>query len=241
MCGIFFSLSKKPTSPTHETQALLEKRGPDSCQTLTVSKEVKAQDGVSQPSTLHLTFISTVLSLRGAHIFHQPLVDLATQSVLCWNGEAWKIGGQQISGNDTEHVFDSFLQAVNGGGDRKDAAHRLAAAVGSISGPFAFVFYDAMNAQLFFSRDCLGRRSLLQGWSQDDDLKICSLCDGSSSTEGFQEVGFDGVYMIDLAEYRNPSSLKSQHKVEVLPWSSESLPPPGHIVCCNVFSFDCTR
>lgn len=228
MCGIFFSLSSRSTPPTQETKDLLQKRGPDSCQTHTVHKEVKAQDGVSQPLTAHLTFISTVLSLRGDHVYPQPLVDPATQSVLCWNGEAWKIAGKRVLGNDTEHVLGLFLQAVSG--DSQTASHRLADAVASISGPFAFVFYDAVKSRLFFSRDCLGRRSLLQGFDEDGNLKICSLCDGSSSTN-FEEVGFSGVYTIDLGAYQDPSvSPRERYKIEILPWSSDHSPPTGHIV-----------
>ncbi|KAJ5183698.1 hypothetical protein N7492_001314 [Penicillium capsulatum] len=230
MCGIFFSLSTKPTSPTHETSKLLEQRGPDSCRTHTVCREAKTQNGGSQDITYHLTFISTVLSLRGDHVFHQPLVDPTTDSVLCWNGEAWKIAGQPVAGNDTAHVFDLLLQATGRKYDRQSVAHNIAKAVGSISGPFAFVFYHAPTAQLFFSRDCLGRRSLLQGWDENDVLKICSLCDSSSSSECFEEVGFDGIYMIDLAERRSSSlPLQAQLKVETLPWSSGDLPLPGHV------------
>ncbi|KAJ5632578.1 hypothetical protein N7490_008917 [Penicillium lividum] len=225
MCGIFFSLSSETTLPTPETLTLLEKRGPDCCQTHTVYKEISTPDG---PHTLHLTFISTVLALRGDHVYTQPLIDAATQSVLCWNGEAWKIAGERVSGNDTEHVLNLFMQAVAGVDDRNTAAHRLGKAVASISGPFAFVFYDATNSQLFFSRDCLGRRSLLQGYEADGTLKICSLCDGSTSVH-FEEVGFDGVYMIDLATFRNSSASNDRYKIETLPWSSDSVPPVDHI------------
>lgn len=224
MCGIFFSLSSKPTLPTQETRALLEKRGPDSIQTHTVCTRTKAQDGVHEPQTHHLTFISTVLALRGDHVYSQPLVDPVTQSVLCWNGEAWKIAGKRVSGNDTEFVLNLFLGAVRG--DRETAAHRLADAVASISGPFAFVFYDAVNSRLFFSRDCLGRRSLLQGY-EDGALKICSICDGTSSA-CFEEVGFSGIYMIDLEASLNAGT--QQYNIETLPWSSDTIPPSGHVV-----------
>jgi asparagine synthetase B (glutamine-hydrolysing) len=120
-----------------------------------------------------------------------------------------------------------FLQAV--AGDRKGAAHRLGEAVASISGPFAFVFYDATKSRLFFSRDCLGRRSLLQGCEDDGALKICSLCDGSSSAH-FKEVGFDGVYMIDLTRSHDLSASGNQYRIETLPWSSDFSTPAGHIV-----------
>jgi asparagine synthetase B (glutamine-hydrolysing) len=228
MCGIFCSLSTKETQPKQETKDLLKKRGPDSTQIHTVCREVKTQDAVSQPQQQHLTFISTVLSLRGDHVYSQPLIDPATQSVLCWNGEAWKIAGELVSGNDTERVFNMFLQAVRT--DYKDASHKLASAAATISGPFAFVFYDAVNARLFFSRDCLGRRSLLQGFEEDGSLKICSLCDGSSSTV-FEEVGFAGIYMINLDAYQDiPTSPMGHYKVETLPWSSDLAPSDGHIV-----------
>ncbi|KAJ5810111.1 uncharacterized protein N7503_002329 [Penicillium pulvis] len=224
MCGIFFSLSAAPISPTPETRSLLEKRGPDCCQTHTLHKEISTPD--EGPQSFHLTFISTVLALRGDHVYKQPLIDKATQSVLCWNGEAWKIAGERVSGNDTEHILSLFLRAV--AGDRNGAAHRLGEAVASISGPFAFVFYDATNSRLFFSRDCLGRRSLLQGYEEDGTLKICSLCDGSSPVH-FEEVGFEGIYMIDLARSYDLSASKNRYQIETLPWSSDAITPEGHI------------
>lgn len=229
MCGIFFSISTNSTLPTAEANALLQKRGPDSYQKHTVLKGIPAQDGVSQPLSHHLTFISTVLSLRGDHIFNQPLVDLTTESVLCWNGEAWKISGERVRGNDTQQVFKLFLDAVSC--DRNKAIDGLSHAVASITGPFAFVFYDAINSRVFFSRDCLGRRSLLQGLDEDGALKICSLCDGSSSSTLFEEVNTRGVSMIDLEMQQDPSSsTNGRYKIETLPWSSDSSPPERHIV-----------
>lgn len=225
-------MSESPTIPKLETKSLLIQRGPDSCQTHTVQRQVQSQDGVSAPITLHLTFISTVLSLRGDHVYKQPLVDPATQSVLCWNGEAWKIANERVSGNDTELVFDRFLQAVTGDADQ--AITNLAGVVASMSGPFAFVFYDAVHGRVLFSRDCLGRRSLLRGLDEDGSLKICSLCDGSSSTH-FEEVGFEGVYMIDLDGYYESSTDSAEpYKIDILPWSSDPSPPAGHIVSLNL-------
>lgn len=234
MCGIFFSLSTANSiHPTQETCSLLQKRGPDSVQTHTVQRDIKAV-------SCYLTFISTVLSLRGDHVYPQPLVDSATQSVLCWNGEAWKIGEQRVQGNDTKRVFALFLQAVALAMDcdRKHAVYRLADAVASISGPFSFVFYDAVNSNLFFSRDCLGRRSLLQGFDDDGNLKICSLCDSSASM-CFDEVGTDGVYTIDLLSPGSASRAPREiFKIETLPWNPDPSPPQGHLVCTCVESLE---
>jgi len=156
--------------------------------------------------------------------------------VLCWNGEAWKISGESIQDNDTEHIFNLFLRAVapvETGDDRKHALEKLASAIASISGPFSFVFYDAHNSRLFFSRDCLGRRSLLQGLDENGSLKICSLCDGSSAL-GFEEVRTDGIHMIDLKSCSGlPQAgqpLTEVYNIETLPWSCEPQPPAGHVV-----------
>ncbi|CAG7974480.1 unnamed protein product [Penicillium salamii] len=215
MCGIFFSLSSSGgASPTQETCELLQKRGPDSHTTHTVQKDIKAQDGAS--SAYHLTFMSTVLSLRGDHVYKQPLVDSETQSVLCWNGEAWKIQGERVQGNDTERVFNLFLHAV-----KHDAVEGIAEAISCISGPFAFVFYDAVNARLYYSRDCLGRRSLLQGVDHNGNLKICSICD-SASADCFQEVGTDGIYTIDLDHTLTSRPCQSK----TIPWGSGRLKQP---------------
>ncbi|KAF7713699.1 Asparagine synthase (glutamine-hydrolyzing) [Penicillium ucsense] len=229
MCGIFFALSTRSAEPNKETKSLLSHRGPDSCQTHGVSWQSQTHDEtVSAPVNLYLTFVSTVLSLRGNHLSKQPLVDPATQSVLCWNGEAWKFGHEQVSGNDTELVFDRLLRAVNAE-SAQQAIENLAQVIASITGPFAFVFYDARHGRIFFSRDCLGRRSLLHGVDDDGSLKICSLCDGSASTH-FQEVGFDGVYMIDLEECRvSPNALIEPCKIHALPWSTNPCPPAGHL------------
>lgn len=226
---------------------MLRKRGPDSFQVHTVQKDATDSPN-SRSVSLHLTFLSTVLSLRGDHVYSQPLVDAASQSVLCWNGEAWEVEGEQVLGNDTELIFELFLQAVkplSAAGeaeatDRKGAAlRRLADVVSSISGPFSFVFYDAFNSKLFFSRDCLGRRSLLQGFDDAGNLKICSICDGTSSAH-FVEVATDGLHMIDLEHVVEHVSVPStdgtsrnMYDIITLPWASEDIStmPASHLVC----------
>jgi asparagine synthetase B (glutamine-hydrolysing) len=229
MCGIFFSLSSSIlTPPTQETCNLLKQRGPDSYKTHTLQKDIRGQDGSTSPLSYYLNFTSTVLSLRGDHVYTQPLVDPTTQSVLCWNGEAWKIGGERVQGNDTEHVFNLFLQAVQC--ESNEAVERLAKAIESLSGPFAFVFYDAVHSRVFYSRDFLGRRSLLEGFDENGNLKICSICD-SSSISCFREVGTEGVYTIDLERPQDPTvSPRELCQIQTLPWSSDPSPPAGHIV-----------
>lgn len=244
MCGIFFSLSTSGfVHPIEETCRLLRQRGPDSFRVHTVQRDNPEEDedqGSSRTGSAHLTFASTVLSLRGDRVHAQPLVDEASQSVLCWNGEAWKVAGQPVQDNDTELIFQLFLQAVRPSSapsgdtdttvtdrrsDDSDAVQRVADVISSISGPFAFVFYDAFHSRVFFGRDCLGRRSLLQGLDKTGCLKICSLCDGSSSTP-FEEVGTEGVYMIDLVDVTPGTKCN----IQSLPWAYGETIPPHHLV-----------
>ncbi|RLM00494.1 hypothetical protein CFD26_108415 [Aspergillus turcosus] len=203
MCGIYFSLSTNGSVlPNEETCNLLRNRGPDSYQVHTIQRELSLSHTGQTRVTVTLTFISTVLSLRGDHVYAQPLVDPSTQSVLCWNGEAWKIAGEPIQDNDTESIFQSFLRATHSSSDavdHEDPVQRIAGVISNITGPFSFVFYDAVNSRLYFSRDCLGRRSLLQGLDEAGNLRICSVCDSSSSSH-FEEVDTNGVHFIDFGQ-----------------------------------------
>ncbi|PWY80653.1 asparagine synthase related protein [Aspergillus heteromorphus CBS 117.55] len=246
MCGIFFSLSASgPVLPNEETCALLRSRGPDNYRVHNVEQNVATtQSGNGEPVTVYLSFVSTVLSMRGDHIVPQPLVDDKSQSVMCFNGDAWKIAGEPIMGNDAELIFKLLLQAARGssGTDVSEdvptkSVQKILNVISSISGPFAFVFYDAVNSKLFFTRDCLGRRSLLEGLSEAGDLKICSLCDGTSSTH-FSEVETNGVHMIDFKHTifqvksdpsANPRTLSfATNNIQTLLWDEgDSATPHG--------------
>ena len=132
----------------------------------------------------------------------QPLVDEQTGSLLCWNGEAWKIGNQAITGNDSQAVFDLMLRATQKSGKAIPDLHSMTqaafvAAVQSIVGPFSFIFYDHNFQRIFYSRDILGRRSLLikkeRGFKE---VAISSVSDGTSKE--WVEVEPNGIYMMDL-------------------------------------------
>ncbi|KAK2781154.1 hypothetical protein FQN53_000765 [Emmonsiellopsis sp. PD_33] len=246
MCGIFFSLSTVGNKqPDEETIQLLRNRGPDSLQTHTCrlpTPEGNGQYDAGFHTPLYLTYISTVLSLRGDHIQVQPLVDSSSQSVLCWNGEAWKIQGNPVQGNDAERVFQLFLAAIKPstpsnppisssqttGEFCDEPLGNLVRALSAIAGPFSFVFYDGYRSRIFYGRDCLGRRALLSGWDGEETFKISSVCDGTPS-ENFEEVTTDGIHMIDLTrifespvpESKKLNSLKKRLPITTLEWKNE--------------------
>lgn len=196
MCGIFCSLSRHGyVVPDTNTKQLLQNRGPDSTgqhQTLIHATGRLEQSGASQ---VHATFLSTVLSLRGRTIVDQPLKDKATGSVLCWNGEAWTINNDVVTGNDSELVFTELLKACTG--SAASSTPGVISLLSSVRGPYAFVFFDAGSKHLYYARDCLGRRSLLTKSTSENTLVLSSVCDNSTG-EAWTEVEADGIYIVDL-------------------------------------------
>lgn len=152
-----------------------------------------------------LTFLSTVLSLRGEGITRQPQEDPDSGSLSCWNGEAWKNGDEIIDGNDSQAVLELFLKAIRPSEPGRDHAaysydqsmQRIIGAIASISGPYAFVFYDAPHQRIFFGRDTLGRRSLAIRNSLPGSISVSSICD-STDIGLWTEIEADGIYMLDL-------------------------------------------
>ena len=240
MCGIFFSCSLKGhVLPGYTLQERLQKRGPDSYATILRSvpsvENVISQHSTSKmhKTTYSLAFVSSVLSLRGKSIVKQPLEDPQSGSIFCWNGEAWKYQQGAVESNDTRNLFDILLGAANSRpfiGEHEICSDEpsltsIINAIGSVSGPHAFIFYDAPRQRVFFGRDVLGRRSLLLNNCSLDNFVISSVGD-SSQIDRWNEVEPDGVYMLDLAANRTASikmfdtATRLPGKVHnVLPWS----------------------
>lgn len=211
MCGIFFSCSQwEHQPPSNALLADLKRRGPDHVDS--VSLTVTLQTTASRESCsevpkhfLFLTFLASVLSMRGNSVVKQPLRDPESGSLLCWNGEAWRIGNQSVQGNDAEHVFDVLLKATKRHNDY--AGHLLASqdhklqglvdVFSGITGPYAFVFYDAQHHRIFFGRDALGRRSLLIRRHPNATIVLSSISDPTEPGD-WVEVEADGIYQLDL-------------------------------------------
>ncbi|KAH6695293.1 asparagine synthase [Plectosphaerella plurivora] len=194
MCGIHVAISRNGAapSPSQQLKTCLTNRGPDH-----LGREhatITADNG----SCTSLAFTSTVLSLRGDHVTPQPFCSAAegSGSVLCWNGEAWKMDGEPVEGNDGEAVFSRLVAAAG----ETAVLHVLR----GIRGPFAFVYLDATASRLYFGRDRLGRRSLLQTHDGAGGLTISSVAD-AADISGWSEVEADGIYVLDLRAW--PASM----------------------------------
>ncbi|KAI1431115.1 asparagine synthase-domain-containing protein [Xylaria sp. CBS 124048] len=192
MCGIHATITTSTDSELSSDfrQALIN-RGPDH-----LGQAQRDVPCANPDQKLHLYFTSTVLALRGDHIAKQPLEeDAGTGSVLCWNGEAWRIDGQPVSGNDGEAIF-SVLQSSASSPSPCREGH-VTDVLRSIEGPFAFVYYDATADRVYFGRDRLGRRSLLIKHSSDaGSITLSSIA--FAPTAGWEEVSSDGIWSIDL-------------------------------------------
>ncbi|KAI4101924.1 MAG: hypothetical protein LQ339_004814 [Xanthoria mediterranea] len=202
MCGIFFTYSSgSELAPSTELLHRLQCRGPDH-----VGKTS------SKCSNGSLLFISSVLSLRGECLIGQPLNDPHTGSVLCFNGEAWSLDdGNYILGNDTEVVLDLLLQATASvdplplSAQQDQADEAVINALSRISGPYAFIYYDARHRIVFYGRDPLGRRSLLScKWR--DGIMVSSVPCTASAGGDWTEVEANGIYAIssDSTESSEP-------------------------------------
>ncbi|GAB0137160.1 hypothetical protein EsDP_00005440 [Epichloe bromicola] len=188
MCGIhaaIYTAGKCPKSAT--LQRRLRNRGPDHQGTVTTC----LADGYATT----LAFSSTVLSLRGDHVAKQPLVDETTESVLCWNGEAWKIRGREVQGNDGEAILPLLREASSH--SSKDGGESVLDVLRGIEGPFAFIYYEKAARRLYYGRDRLGRRSLLV--KPGNPFLLASIADSPPSV-GWTEVEADGIYVLQLPD-----------------------------------------
>ncbi len=219
MCGIFFCCTRNgPQFPSQICLESLCRRGPDN--KATVSRLVTLKSALprspsseQEKQSISITFVLTVLSLRGDLIVSQPLQDQQSGFLFCWNGEAWRVGEKTIRGNDAEFVFNHFLQCFRNP-SYDDVLQNIVSLVSSITGPFSFVFYDARHHRVFYGRDALGRRSLVVRNSLPGGLVISSICD-AADPEHWTEVEADGIYILDLQE----ALIESQREIAHIPWS----------------------
>ncbi|CAD6503508.1 BgTH12-03170 [Blumeria graminis f. sp. triticale] len=214
MCGIYVSIAESEyVKPGKELEKLLCNRGTDYAGYKEV--QIEANNGKSY----YLSFNSTVLALRGNDINSQPFFDTSSGSVLCWNGEAWKIGRDLVTGNDGKALFSLLLRASSTESSSK-ASTAIREVISSISGPFAYVFFDKLHQQLYFGRDRIGRRSLLCSKFVDGaSFLLSSVAD--PTIRPWEEIDASGIYQLSLVEhvvspvtphYSNPFNQTCKHQ-----------------------------
>ncbi|KAK4226727.1 hypothetical protein QBC38DRAFT_528192, partial [Podospora fimiseda] len=176
MCGIHASISTTPHVISDDLHRCLSNRGPDHF------GQVERRVG---KRIVKLT--STVLALRGGHVTPQPL-QIEDVSVLCWNGEAWRVDGEFVEGNDGEFLFKKMI------GEGRTPLDVLR----GVEGPFAFVYFDAEENRIYYGRDRLGRRSLMMRRDEGTgEMVFCSVAEDGGE---WKEVEADGIYAVGFGE-----------------------------------------
>lgn len=197
MCGIYVSISHHGYRPaTAQIRARLQQRGPDAFSEHYFT--VPLTHAPAPGSKLYISVASSVLALRGTEIVPQPIFLDGGKSLLCWNGEAYHVLGEEVIGNDAVHVF-GVLEYAARTLQSNSAQFQFIKAFETLRGPFATAFYDSHHERLYFGRDCLGRRSLEQTQYPNGDLVICSISN-PTYTQAWEEVAANGIYYIDLQE-----------------------------------------
>ncbi|KAI8466953.1 MAG: asparagine synthase-domain-containing protein [Monoraphidium minutum] len=113
------------------------------------STTLPLNDG-GRPATLLLA--ASLLQLRGAHRVRTPLA-AASGGVLCYNGELF--GGLPLppGANDGEALLAALEAAAPGA---------VPGVLSALRGPWSLLYWRPATCTLWFGRDWLGRRSLLE-------------------------------------------------------------------------------
>ncbi|KAJ1798537.1 hypothetical protein LPJ59_002430 [Coemansia sp. RSA 2399] len=179
--------------------AVNRNRGPDSHKEHVVSMALTSlsADPRAQSMQTVITFGAHVLHLRGPETQSQPIVSKDTEDVLCWNGEVF--GGIDVGTRNDGVVLFETLQRTK----LQNPKNYILQVFGQIEGPYAFVYLDHEQGNLWFSRDFLGRRSLLMRKIGLQSLLISSVADGvdaESEDSKWTELPAQQMYCLDLAD-----------------------------------------
>ncbi|CAO1637030.1 unnamed protein product [Parajaminaea phylloscopi] len=235
MCGILFLAQRgdadTPLPPYWSSlQSACSQRGPHHLGQVCVQTALKS---------LHLN--ASVLSLRGSGLTQQPIGSEDRRFVLSWNGQVYafdRIGPSAAAigletaqtrldagDNDGQIVFDLLQEAVEyhvaaGAPDAVEAAlHDLTS---SIEGEWAMLLLDTQTGMIYYGRDPLGRRSLLQAARRPDGdhaphLLLCSVASQDTLQAGisFTEVdcGSMWVWNSQSDEYPRPILSRSPQRM----------------------------
>lgn len=142
---------------------------------------------------INITFISSILHLRGKDMQHQPMQD-SSGNILLFNGQIYSYQGETLpeSISDTLFLSDRLGECKT----KLDVANLLS----RIDGPFAVIYWSEALQTLFYGRDIFGRKSLcfLRN-STGDDIIISSVSIASVESEklAWSEVTCIGVIALD--------------------------------------------
>ncbi|UZJ53533.1 hypothetical protein CBS101457_002853 [Exobasidium rhododendri] len=169
-----------------------EARGPDASQQSTI------RIGYNQ-AKIH----SSVLALQGVEITRQPIFTQDDRLQLLWNGEVFESQFEMDpSINDGQQLLSRIEQLSGIADEPRSVEDAFVEVLSSIEGPYAALLYDSLSSTLYFGRDPLGRRSLLQGSSDGTNFCLCSAASLETIQEGvrFSELDCSSLWKVKLNE-----------------------------------------
>ncbi|KAJ2499954.1 hypothetical protein GGH96_003137 [Coemansia sp. RSA 1972] len=189
MCGIQVLITQFGDGADNETYnktwanltATNSRRGPDA------HNEISINVGPA-----HIRLGAHVLHLRGPHTQAQPLVAPTTGDILCWNGEVF--GGLDIGDCNDGVELLSELQRQK----KIDQRMYIQRVFSKIEGPYAFVYVDREQENVWYARDYLGRRSLLTKQMGSGAMFVSSVADSADESTEWTEVAAQKIYCVDL-------------------------------------------
>ncbi|KAI0249563.1 asparagine synthase-domain-containing protein [Lactifluus subvellereus] len=142
-------------------------------------------------ATVHLDFFASELRLRGDAPVAQPHIH-EIGDILCWNGEIFE--GLDIRPEENDGIKLSSAMS------RLEGTSAIVQLLGTLEGPYAFVYYHRQSKRLFFARDPLGRRSLLVHWPSRElpYLLLASVAIGTNDGYHLTELSTEHIYVLNI-------------------------------------------
>ncbi|KAH8380717.1 asparagine synthetase domain-containing protein CG17486 [Drosophila serrata] len=143
MCGILCAVSHDPNwnlrSLIEVLKSTIKNRGPD-----------KQDEVILSFQTGSILLAGSVLWQQGANVQKQP-IDKGDFLILC-NGDFYNLQ-KPDNISDTLFIANRLAECIN--------AEQIISVLKSLQGPHSLLIYDKSNQILYFSRDTLGRNSLI--------------------------------------------------------------------------------
>ncbi|KAF5382945.1 hypothetical protein D9757_006339 [Collybiopsis confluens] len=199
MCGIFARVGSPPELVNQKLRGANAARGPDACKSCSFSL-----------AQLELELFSSELRLRGTHPVVQP--HERDGNILCWNGEVFAGLNILRDENDGIQLFDqlhllSTIDLIRVRVLQRDYPVRF-----SLS-PRVTQLTQATVQKLFFSRDLLGRRSLLihKPSLENPYFLLTSVSAGSNPRYSLEELETGYIYCLDVGALSKSENASTMH------------------------------
>lgn len=102
-----------------------------------------------------------------------------------------------------------------------------------IQGPYSLIYFNSKNKRLYFTRDSLGRQTLLIG-AHDSGIHITSVASKEFGINSFVEVPPIGIFCLNLSESEFEVSLNTWQDVSIHQHYTEQLQSIEGVLCSKI-------